>query len=432
MSWKEEYADKICTAQEAVSKIKSGDRVVLGHAVGEPTTLSKALVENYLAYEDVAIYHFVSMGKSEYCNPGMEGHLYHNGFFLGSTTRKAIKEGRGLYTPTFLKDSPAVFRDEVKPDVILCQVSAPDEDGYCSFGVSVDYTKPAAECAKMIIAEVNEQYPVTYGDTKIHISKIDWMVPTDLPVLTLPRVKISDVELAIGQNCAALIEDGSTLQLGIGGIPDAVLISLADKKDLGIHTEMLPSGVVDLVKKGVINGKRKTLHPGKMVATFLMGTKELYDFCDGNPMVEMYDTAYTNDPFIIAQNEKMVAINSCIQVDFTGQVCAESIGPDQFSGTGGQADFFRGASASKGGKAIVAMTSTASKGTISRIVPFLDQGAVVTSTRNDYQYVVTEYGAAYLRGKSTRDRARALIAIAHPKFHDEFAAKFEEIFKCKY
>lgn len=429
MDWKTKYKDKIVTAAEAVKHIKSGDRVLVGHAVGEPISLTDAMVANKEQYKDVMVMHWVAMGKAGYCQSDAVGHLYHNSCFLGVSTRAAINEGRGFYTPIFLHESPELYRTTLRPNVVLFQVSPPDEHGYCSYGVSVDWTKPGVDACDIAIAEVNDQYPRTYGDSFVHISEIDYLVPTSNPVIELPAAKISDVELAIGRNCADLIEDGSTLQLGIGAIPDCVLMSLDGKKDLGVHTEMLPTGIVDLVEKGIINCRAKTFHPGRMVATFIMGAKKLYDFCDNNPMVEMFPCDFVNDPYVIRQNDKMVAINSCVQVDFTGQICSESVGARQISGTGGQVDFMRGANMSRGGKAIVAITSTAGGGKVSRIVPFLDQGAVVTTCRNDVNYVVTEYGVAQLKHQTTAERARRLINIAHPDFRPELQEKFKDIFK---
>jgi 4-hydroxybutyrate CoA-transferase len=373
------------------------------------------------------------MGKGEYTKPEMAPHFRHNAFFVGASTRDAVNEGRGDFTPCFFSEIPRLFRSGSMPvDVALIQLSRPDEHGYCSFGVSNDYTKPAAECAKLVIAEVNDQMPRTMGDCFIHVSEVDYFVETSNPIVELKPPKIGDVERAIGQNCASLIEDGSTLQLGIGAIPDAVLLFLKDKKDLGIHSEMFSDGVVELVEAGVITNKRKTLHKGKMVVTFLMGTKRLYDFVDNNPSVEMYPVDYVNDPYVIRQNYKMVSINSCIQVDFMGQVASESIGLKQFSGVGGQVDYVRGAGMAEGGKSIIAMPSTASGGKISRIVPLLDEGSAVTTSRNDVQYIVTEYGVAELRGKTLKQRAKSLIQIAHPDFRPQLIEEWEKRFKSKF
>ena len=433
MNLEEIYKSKVITAEQAVGKIKSGDRVVLGHAVGEPTEVVAAMVANSENYENVEIVHMVAMSKSEYAKPGMEKHFIHNSLFVGGTTREAVSDGRADFTPCFFSKVPELFKNGYLPvDVAIIQLSTPDKNGYCSFGVSNDYTKPAAESAKLIIAEINDKMPRTHGDTFIHISEIDYIVETSKAIIELKPPKIGEVEKAIGENCAMLIEDGCTLQLGIGAIPDAVLLFLKNKKNLGIHSEMISDGVVDLVESGVITGKSKTLHNGKIVVTFLMGTKRLYDFAHDNPMVEMYSVDYVNDPAIIAKNNKMVCINSAIQVDFMGQVNAETIGLTQFSGTGGQVDFIRGSAMSKDGKAIIAMPSTASKGKISRITPMLDTGTVVTTLRNEIQYVVTEYGIAELKGKTLRDRARALINIAHPDFRPSLIEEWEKRFKTKF
>lgn len=433
MSWRKIYENRLVSSKEAVRKIKSGDRVVTGHAMSEPLILTDEMVKNKEQYKDVEIVHMVAMGKSEYTKPEMAPHFRHNALFVGGTTRKAVNERRADYTPCFFTEVPRLFKEGYLPvDVALVQVSRPDEHGYCSFGLSVDYTKPAAECAKLIIAEVNDQMPRTMGNSFIHISEIDYIVETSYPIIELQPPKIGEIERAIGENCAKLIEDGSTLQLGIGAIPDAVLLFLKDKKDLGIHSEMFSDGVVELVEAGVITNKKKTLHRGKMVATFLMGTKRLYDFVNNNPSVEMYPVDYVNNPCVIMQNHKMVSINSCIQVDLMGQVASESIGLRQFSGVGGQVDYVRGASMAEDGKSIIAMPSTAAKGKVSRIVPFLDEGSAVTTSRNDVNYIVTEYGIAELRGKTLKDRGKALIEIAHPDFRTMLRKEWEKRYNCKY
>ncbi|WP_315115024.1 acetyl-CoA hydrolase/transferase C-terminal domain-containing protein [uncultured Clostridium sp.] len=428
MNWHEIYKSKIVSAEEAVKKIKSGDRVVIGHAVGEPTAVIEEMVINTENYTDVEIVHMVAMGRAEYAQPGMEKHFRHNSIFVGGTTRDAVSEGRGDFTPCFFSEVPSLFKETLPVNVALIQVSSPDEHGYCSFGVSNDYTKPAAECAKIIIAEVNDQMPRTMGDSFIHISEINYVVESSHPIIELKPAKITDVEKAIGENCASLIEDGSTLQLGIGAIPDAVLLFLKDKKDLGIHSEMISDGVVELVEAGVITNKAKTLHPGKIIVTFLMGTKRLYDFANNNPMLEMYPVDYVNDPTVIMKNYKMVSINSCVQVDLMGQVASESVGLKQISGVGGQVDFVRGTNMSKDGKSIMAMPSTAAKGKVSKIVPFLDEGAAISTSRNDVDYIVTEYGIAKLKGRTLRQRAKALINIAHPKFREELIKEYEKRF----
>lgn len=433
MDWKEIYKSRLVSAAEAVKHIKSGDRVVFGHCICEPPALVEALIDNKDAYKDVEIVHMVAMGKGLYTQPGMEKHFRHNAIFVGGSTRQAVNDGRADYTPCFFSQVPRMFKEGYLPvDVLMTQVSPPDEHGYCSLGTSVDYTKPALECAKKVIVQVNDQMPRTMGDSFVHVSDIDFFVEESRPLVELVPPVITNTEKAIGENCAKLIEDGSTLQLGIGAIPDAVLLFLKDKKDLGIHSEMFSDGVVELVEAGVITNKKKSLHRGKMVVTFLMGTKRLYDFVNGNPSVEMYPVNYVNDPVVIMKNYKMVSINSCVQVDLMGQVASETIGYKQFSGVGGQVDFVRGASMAPGGKSIIAMLSTAADDKISRIVPLLDEGAAVTTSRNDVHYIVTEYGIADLRGKTLKDRAKALIAIAHPKFRDQLIAEWERRFKTSY
>ena len=433
MNLEEIYKSKVITANQAAEKIKSGNRVVTGHACAEPTEIIAAMVANCNAYEDVEIVHMVPMGKAEYISPGMDKHFTHNALFIGGPTRKAYAEKRVDFTPCFFSRIPELFKNNYLPvDVAIIQVSSPDEHGYCSFGVSVDYTKTAAECAKIVIAEVNNKMPRTLGDSFINISDIDFIVEVDHDLIELNPPKIGDVEKAIGKYCASLIEDGSTLQLGIGAIPDAVLLFLKDKKDLGIHSEMISDGVVELVEAGVITNKAKTLHKGKIVVTFLMGTKRLYDFVNNNPMVEMYSVDYVNDPVIVSKNSKMICINSAIQVDLMGQVNAETIGLKQFSGTGGQVDFIRGAAMAKDGKAIIAIPSTASRGKISRITPFLDEGSAVTTLRNEVQYIVTEYGIADLKGKTLKNRARGLINIAHPDFRPILIEEWEKRFNCEF
>lgn len=422
MNWKTTYENKKATAAEALKAVKSGDRVVFAHAAGEPQVLVNALVDRAEELENVEIVHMVALGPAKYCRPEMRKHFIHNSLFAGASTREAINSGRADLTPCFFSEIPRLFREGYLPvDAALVHLSPPDEHGFMSFGISVDYTKVAAECAKTVIAAVNPNMPRTLGDAFIHVSEVDYLVETEEPLIELHPPEIGPVEEAIGKHVANLIEDNATLQLGIGAIPDAVLMFLKDKKNLGIHTEMFSDGVVGLVEEGIINGKAKTYHKGKMVANFLMGSKKLYEFVHNNPLVEMHTVDYTNDPFVISKNHKMVAINSALQVDLTGQICADSIGYKQFSAVGGQVDFVRGASRSPGGKAVIALPATASGGQVSRIVVALAEGASVTTSRNDVHYVVTEYGAADLRGKSLWQRAEALIGIAHPDFHKELA-----------
>ncbi|MDR2179254.1 MAG: hypothetical protein LBP21_03000 [Synergistaceae bacterium] len=432
MSWKDEYKRKLCSMKEAVSHIKSGDRVVVTHACGEPSAMLDVMVENAARYENVEIVHMVAMGGAKYCLPEMEKHFRHNSLFVGGSTRKAVEEGRGDFTPVYFSEVPNLLRTTLYPNVLLMHLSPPDEHGFCSYGISVDYTKPAAEVADLRIAQINKNMPRTMGDSFIHVSKLDHIVEHDAPIIELQPPQISEVERAIGKNCASLVRDGDTLQLGIGAIPDAVLLSLKDKQDLGIHSEMFSDGVVDLVEAGVITNRCKTLLPGKSVVTFLMGTRRLYDYVHDNPEVQMMPVDFVNNPAVIAQNDNLVSINSCVQVDLFGQVVSESVGLRQISGVGGQVDFVRGANLSKNGRTIMAMPSTAQGGKVSKIVPLIDTGASVTTSRYDVNYVVTEHGVAQLKFRTLRERARQLIDIAHPDFRPSLIEEFEKRFKSKF
>lgn len=430
MEWKEVYQSRIISAERALDEIKSNSRIVFGHAAGEPKHLVQTLVSKKDQYENVEIVHMVSLGTSEYAKPGMEKHFRHNALFVGGGTRKAVEEGRADFTPCFFHEVPKFFKNGSLPvDAALIQVTPPDEEGYVSLGVSVDYTLGAARNAKLVIAQVNSMMPRTGGDSKMHVSEIDYFVKFDEPIFELKPPTIGEVEKAIGENCAKLITDGDTLQLGIGAIPDAVLLFLKDKKDLGIHSEMISDGVLELVKAGVITNSKKSIHKGKSVVTFLMGTQKLYDYVNNNSEVELYPVDYVNNPIVVMKNDNIVAINSCVQVDLMGQVASESVGLKQISGTGGQVDFVRGAAMASSGKAIMAMPSTAAKGTVSKIVPLLDEGAAVTTLRTDVDYIVTEYGIASLKGKSLRERARELINITHPDFRDQLKMVYEDRFK---
>lgn len=430
MEWKEVYQSRIISAERALDEIKSNSRIVFGHAAGEPKHLVQTLVSKKDQYENVEIVHMVSLGTSEYAKPGMEKHFRHNALFVGGGTRKAVEEGRADFTPCFFHEVPKFFKNGSLPvDAALIQVTPPDEEGYVSLGVSVDYTLGAARNAKLVVAQVNSMMPCTGGDSKMHVSEIDYFVKFDEPIFELKPPTIGEVEKAIGENCAKLINDGDTLQLGIGAIPDAVLLFLKDKKDLGIHSEMISDGVLELVKAGVITNSKKSIHKGKSVVTFLMGTQKLYDYVNNNSEVELYPVDYVNNPIVVMKNDNIVAINSCVQVDLMGQVASESVGLKQISGTGGQVDFVRGAAMASSGKAIMAMPSTAAKGTVSKIVPLLDEGAAVTTLRTDVDYIVTEYGIASLKGKSLRERARELINITHPDFREQLKMVYEDRFK---
>jgi len=427
MTWSEAYAQKLTTAEAAVQVIRSEDRVYVHPGCAAPAVLTAALLKRAKLLRDVQLVHILTFGPADYTLPQYDGHFRHNGLFLGANVREAVAAGRADYTPVMLSEIESLFCSGQLPlDVVLLQTSPPDEYGYVSLGVGVDCTLNAARCARHVIAEVNQQMPRTMGDSFLPVSRLSSIVETDRPLVELKPEPYTDLQRRIGENAAALISDGATLQLGIGGIPDAVLACLRDRRDLGIHSEMCSDGVVPLIEAGVINGERKTLHRGRVVVGFVLGTAKLFRFLHENPIFEFHPTLYTNDPFIIAQNDNMVAVNSAIQVDLTGQVCADSIGTRPYSGFGGQLDFMRGAARSKGGKPIIALPSTAKNDTVSRIVPMLDPGAGVVTTRADVHYVVTEYGVAFLHGKTLRQRAEALIAIAHPKFRDElydFAAR---------
>jgi len=427
-NWRDEYSEKITSKEKAIANISSGTRVVFGHAAGEPIVLVDELVRQKDRLQNVEIVHMVPLRECQYCLPKMRKNFYHNSLFAGAGTRKSIKEGRADYTPVYFSEIPRLFRDNILPvDVALIQLAPPDENGSMSFGVSVDYTVQAALSAKLVIAEVNKQMPRTHGE-HISISEIDYIVETDRPLIELIPPKITDTEKKIGSHIASLVPDHANLQLGIGGIPDAALKFLHEKQDLGIHTEMFSDGVVDLYEKGVITNKYNNVNPDKFTATFLMGTKKLYEFVDDNPNVDMHTVDYTNNVMIAGKVNKLISINSALQVDLYGQVCADTLGYQQFSGVGGQVDFVRASSLSPGGKSIIAFPSTNKEMTISRIVPKLNEGACVTTSRNDVHYVITEYGIADLRGKTTRERADLLINIAHPSFRDMLKEYYYQIF----
>jgi 4-hydroxybutyrate CoA-transferase len=422
MDWHSIYQSRLTTAEEAVKSIISGNRIFMTGNVSVPQRLLGALVEYAPKIKDVEICQALSVGPAEYAKPEMEGHLRVNSLFIGANVRKAVQEGRADFTPVLLSEFPLLFKNNILPvDVALIHVSPPDQHGFCSLGVEVGLTKSPAEAAKIIIAEVNEQMPRTLGDSFIHVSRLTHMVPVSYPIPEMP-MSSEEIDHDIEQlacHVAELIPDGATMQMGIGAIPDAVLKFLFHKKDLGVHSELISDGVIDLVEAGVLTNACKTLHPGKIVIGFILGSKRLYQWVNDNPLCEFHRTEYVNDPFVIAQNERMVAINSAIEVDLTGQVCADSIGPKFFSGVGGQMDFIYGASRSKGGVPIITMLSTniSKDGMLtSKIVPTLKLGAGVVTGRNHVHYIVTEHGVADLYGKSVRQRVKALINIAHPDF----------------
>jgi len=420
---KRRYERKFVSAADAVSVIQSGQRVYIHPGCAVPQVLVDAMVDRAGDLRDVEVCHLLGVGEAEYVRPEMAGHFRHNAFFIGKNVRQAVWDGRADFTPIFLSDIPSLFYQRLYPiDVALIQVSPPDEHGYCSFGVGVECTKAAAEVAKVVIAQINPNQPRTLGDSFIHMGKIDFCVEVDEPLRELPQLEGDetpeelDVYHKIGENVAGLVEDGSTLQLGIGRIPDSVVKFLADRKDLGIHSEMVSDGIIGLVESGVITNQKKTLLPGKIVTSFVLGSHALFDFVDNNPLLEFRPTQFTNDPFTIARNNKMVALNAALEIDLTGQVCADSMGYNFYSGFGGQVDFIRGAAKSEGGKPIIALPATAKRGTISRITPHVREGAGVTTSRGDVHYVVTEFGVVNLHGRTVRQRTELLISIAHPQF----------------
>jgi len=427
MSWVDDYKKKLVTAEEAVSEIKSRDRVYISGNAATPYVLMKALAARKDELQDVELVHVLLLGEDPLSKPEMEGHFRHNSLFVGPADRKAINEGRADYIPIFLHQIPDLFYSGQMPlDVSILHLSPPDEHGFMSYGVEVLASKAAAEKAKIVIAQVNEKMPRVLGDSFVHVSRVHKIVEISENLPELERSPASEVERKIGKYIADLIEDGCTLQLGIGGIPDAVIAGLKERRDLGIHTEMVSDGVMEAIEAGIITGARKTFHPYKVVMTFILGSSKLYDFVDNNPVFEAHPTDYTNHPFNVSRNDNMIAVNSAIEIDITGQVCSDSIGTFIYSGFGGQVDFIRGAAHSLGGKPIIAMPSTAKEGEMSRIVPFLKKGAGVVTTRADVKYVVTEFGVANLHGKNLQERTRDLINIAHPKFRADLIREAKE------
>jgi len=424
MNWSEIYRRRVTTAAEAVKDLRSGDRVWVHPGCNTPMRLIDAMVQRAPELENVEVVHILTLAEAPYAAPGMEPHFRHRALFVGGNVREAVNAGRADFVPIHLHEVPRLITRGLMPvDVALIHISPPDEHGFCSFGVGVDATKAAVEDARTVIALVNQRMPRALGDSFVHVSKLTHVVEVDEPVLEMPMVaEISDDAKRIGEGIAGLIDDGATLQMGIGEIPDAVLMFLREKRHLGVHTEMFSDGLVDLFEAGVVTNEQKTLHRGKIVTSFVIGSVKAFDFVDNNPFMEFHPNQYVNDPFIVSQNEKMVAINSALAVDLTGQVCADSIGTRVYSGFGGQLDFIRGAARSKGGVPVIALPSTAKGGAISRIVDTLLPGSGVVTTRADVHWVVTEHGRANLYGKSLRERARLLIDLAHPDFRDELEA----------
>lgn len=426
--WLAEYRSKVTTAEKAIQLVKSGDSVYIHSNAAAPIPLIEKLVDRADELRDVQIFHILTMGPARYIEPQYKDSFKVHALFIGPNVREAVNEGRADYTPAFLSEIPSMFLSGRLPvDVCLVQVSKPDRHGYCSYGVSVDCTLAARKQATIVIAEVNEQMPRTLGRSFVHISRLDHIVETNRPLLEHRTSEPDEVADAIGENVASLVENGATIQMGIGTIPDAILNHLKDKKDLGVHSEMFSDGILDLVESGVITNDKKTVLPGKIAVSFVMGTRRLYDFIDNNPAIEFQTSNYINDPMIIAKNYRMTAINSALQVDLSGQVCSDSVGEILYSGVGGQVDFIRGAARAKEGKAIIAIPSTAKGETISRIVTHLSKGSGVVTTRADVHYVVTEYGIADLYGKNLKERANSLIKIAHPKFRDQLQTECDSV-----
>jgi acetyl-CoA hydrolase len=429
MSWVDAYQKKIKSAEQAISFIQSNQRIFLTGNCSTPRVLLSALVNHAPELQNVEICQALTIGPADYVDPAMQGHLRVNTMFISANIRKAVHEGRVDFTPVLLSEFPLLFKNGHLPlDVALVHLSPPDEHGFCSFGIENGLTKSPAESARLIIAEINEQMPRTLGDSFIHVSRLHHIVQVNYPLAEMRMTEETPGEEIdkIASFIADLIPDGATMQMGIGAIPDSVLKYLYDKKDLGVHTELFSDGVIDLVDAGVLTNAKKTLHPGKIVAGFILGTQRLYNWVDDNPLIELHPTEYVNDPFVIAQNERMVAVNSAIEVDLTGQVCADSIGPKLYSGVGGQLDFIYGSSRSKGGIPIIALPSVATlrDGTrISRITAMLKHGAGVVTSRNHVRYIVTEFGVANLYAKSIRQRTLELINIAHPEFREPLTAE---------
>ncbi len=427
MAWLNDYRKKLCSAEQAVQLIQSGDRVYYGGNAAIPMGLVRALAERYEELRNVELTHVLLLGDDPLSRPEMEGTFRHNSLFVGPADRTAVNDGRADYTPIFLHQIPRLFTERIVPlDVAMVMVSPPDEHGFMSFGVETLATRAVCQTAQKVVVQVNEMMPRVLGDSFIHVSRVNNIVEHHerLPEL-LPK-PTSDLERRIGTHIREMIHDGTTLQMGIGGIPDAVYGMLDGLKDLGIHTEMFSDGAMNAIESGIVTGVKKNLHPGKAIITFALGSRTLYDFLDNNPMIEAHPVEHVNNPFVVAQNDNMIAINSAIEVDLTGQVCADSIGTRIYSGFGGQVDFIRGAAQSKGGKPIIALPSTAKQGTMSRIVPTLTPGAGVVTTRADVHYIVTEHGVAHVFGKNLRRRAEALIAIADPAFRDELTQSAKE------
>lgn len=428
MTWKDIYESKLVTAEEAIKAINNGDKVVTGMGCGEPFGIQRALIENYQQFENVEIVNMLTLGDSPWLRPEMKGHFILNCLFASHSNRKEISNGKCEFTTSHFYEIPDVIMNYICPRVSIVMVSPPDEHGYVSFGTTVDYTRGTTDYCEIVIAQVNKYVPRTFGNCIKHVRDFTYFVEIDEPLPEVKGVEISNTEMEIGKYCASLINDGDCLQLGIGGIPNAVCAQLWDKKDLGLHSELVGDGVVDLLEAGIINNKKKQTHIGRTVLGAAFGSSKLNDYINNNPSVELHPIDYVNNPAEIAKNNNVVSINSCLQVDLLGQVVSDTVGLNQFSAVGGQVDFVRGATMSKGGRSIIAMPSTAKKGLISRIVPLITEGSAVTTPRNDVNFVVTEFGIAQLKGKTLKERAKALIKIAHPKFRPHLILEYKKRF----
>lgn len=428
MDWKYLFIERKVTPDEAVKAVKSGDRVFVAQSVAEPYSLTEALARDYKRLRDVEIFQNRPVKETFFASPEAKGHFRYNLYFVGGTTRKAVIEGRADFTPVFYYELPELFDNQIPLDIALVQVSSPDKHGYVSFGTNIDYQLAAAKKAKIVIAEINDQMPFTLGESVLHVSQFNYFVETSRPLPEEPAPEPDEIGRAIGRHVASLIEDGCNLQFGYGAVPEAAILYLKDRKDLGIYTEMFSDRVLELIESGAVTNKYNPVHPGKIISSVILGSRKLYDYVDHNSNVVMYPVDFVNHPANLAKVPRLISVNACVQVDFMGQVNAESIGSTQISGIGGQLDFVRGAAMSPGGKSIIVCPSTARRGTVSRIVPVLDAEATVTTTRHDVHYIVTEYGIAELKGKSLKNRAHALINIAHPDFREELGQAFEERF----
>jgi 4-hydroxybutyrate CoA-transferase len=427
VSWHDLYKERLTSLEDAVSVVKSGSRIYISGNAASPLTLTHALAHRKDDLENVEVTHVLLLGDDPLSEPGMEGHFRHKSLFVGPADRDAVNQGKAGYIPVFLYEIPDLFRSGIlELDIAFLHLSPPDSKGYMSFGVECLVSKAAAESARVVVAEVNDKMPRTLGDSFLHVSQVDRIVEISRNLPELVAKESTEIEISIGEHIARLVEDGSAIQLGIGGIPNAALRAMSNLKDLGIHTEMFSDGMMEAMDKGYVTGRKKSLHAGKAIATFIFGTESVYRFADDNPALELHPVDYTNHPSIIARNDKMVAINSAIEVDLTGQVCSDSIGTRIYSGFGGQVDFIRGAAQSRGGKPIIALPATTKDGKASKIVPYLKQGAGVVTTRADVHFVVTQYGVAYLHGKDLRERALALIGVAAPEFRDELERAAKE------